>query len=197
METKSLPKKFNQISTQWGVIQSLLEQEDGVRNLAEYLTLRYYHPLAEWAKKFQTSTDDFSIYELTSEVFMEFLKNDCEKLKNLDQQKDHLRALLTTILKRKISKDRQKKAFFTLEEEEGMGQVLHHYQDFWLDFQGTLERMKKERFLAYKAFLLFHLEGRSLKETAEVLKINENAVAQRVHTARSWLRKNLKDYQKG
>ena len=189
----SAKETFRKLSTQWGVMENILEQ-DGVRDLAEYMTVRYYAPLTKWAKKFHPHLDELAIYEVVSDVFMEFIKNNYEKLKKLDKNRDHLRGLLTTILKRKLSKRYRSDQKQTSLENEAFLQVADQYEDFIIDFNQCLEKMRKERFLAFKAFSSFHIEGKSLKETAEELNINENAVAQRVHTARKWLREHLQEY---
>lgn len=185
-------ERFHQISTQWGVMETLLEQ-DGAKSLADYLAIRYYQPLTEWARKFQPGLDEFTRCEVVSDVFLELIKNNYAKLRTLDKDRDQFRGLLTTILKRKLIKsykERQRES----SAEELSEEFIPRYLDFMLDLENCLTQMQSQRSLAYKAFFAFYLEGKSLKETALELNINENAVAQRLHSARKWLREHLKEY---
>lgn len=173
-------------------MESISEQE-GVVALAEFLAAKYYSPLQLQIQKRIPKLDDGQIRDFVCEVMYELIKNDYRGIQRLDRNRGHFRGLLFKILERL-----EKKAFSKNRVEislENLGDFSEDCQQAWtdvcLDLQEVLQTLQKERPLLYKPFTLYYLEGKNIREIAELVEIKENAVKQRLHSARCWIATKL------
>lgn len=183
---------LSKISTQWSKMELLINRE-GPEALAEFLASRYFNALALKLKKKYSSLDELQSFEVASDIIYEFIKNDYHTLKQLDRNRGHLRGLFFKIIQSKLS--RLKKPL-TVEDIETFGEdETEPWVDFYMDFDGALEKLKEERPRLHTPFVEHYLKGKKLSEIAEELNLNENAIKQRLHYARLHLAKLLRDYR--
>jgi RNA polymerase sigma factor (sigma-70 family) len=184
---------LSQISTQWSQIEMLTEKE-GLAALADYLSARYFEPLAKIFKKYRSKLDDLTAHGLASDVFYDLIKNDYKALNRLDRDRGKLRGLFFTIVRAKLSG--LGKNYQSIEEfEEQNGNETANWIEICLDLNTALEKLQKESPLLHKTFIYHYLEDKKILEIAKILRITEDAVKQRLCRARQWLAKALEGYQ--
>lgn len=183
-------QELTKISTQWSKMEELIYQE-GPAALAEYLASHYFNALALTLQKKNSYLDEFQAYSLASDIIYDFIKNDYHSLKNLRRDRGHLRGLFLKIIRAKLSKWKKTPSTSELDHHQD---DTEPWVDFYLDLEEALSKLQKERPLLYKPFVMHYLEGKKISEISQLLHIKENAVKQRLFSARKWLAKHLPGY---
>ncbi len=184
---------LSKITTQWSQME-LLRDAEGPAALAAYLAANYFHLLAVKFKKYAPHIDELQAHEMASDVIYEFIKNDYRTTMKLDRDRGHLRGLFFKIIRSKLYRSGRK---YKLQENfsEQAEEKANVCVDIYLDFEEAINKLLQERPRLHQPFVLHYLEGKSLKEIAEILEIESNAVKQRLYAARRWLGNELKVYQ--
>lgn len=187
-----MSKKLQDIITRWSEMETLIVKE-GPAMLADYLAAQYFESIVVAVKRCGISIDDGKAHEIASDIIYDFIKNEYRTIKSLDRNRGHLRGLFFKIIKAKLSRI-SKKVFENLENCQVLEKEDNTWSDLCMDLDAAIEKMRQQRPLIHKAFVLHYLKGRKLEEIGKRLDLSLNAVKQRLYNARRWLSDTLQEY---